>query len=28
VPTPTEFFRWRINDERLGKRRLTTLKSC
>ena len=26
MPTPTEFFRWWIVDERTGKRRLTTYK--
>ena len=26
MPTPTEFFRWYITDERTGKRRLTTYK--
>ena len=26
MPTPTEFFRWYIADERTGKRRLTTYK--
>jgi len=27
MPTPTEFFRWWIVDERTGKRRLTTRTS-
>ena len=26
MPTPTEFFRWWIVDERTGERRLTTYK--
>jgi len=26
MPTPTEFFRWWITDERTGERRLTTYK--
>jgi len=26
MPTPTEFFRWHITDERTGKRRLTSYR--